>query len=138
MRGRRDVYVYLCLQSNDTINSDEIMSIVKNPPSNIEIKGDYVSILNHKVKLKWNRVKYCLPVTHGFRLDRVFKKLIRLVNNPKQLGEYCIEHNIGVFLYIVIEGFNRKTPFPYTVFNDDFITFIRETGAEVDFDVYVY
>lgn len=88
-----------------------------------------------EVKRKENAWIYELPVSHGYYLERNYKKLMQVIHNPKQLGEYCSKNHIKAKLFVVIES--DKISFPSISMSNDFIQFLSYLRASVEPDTYL-
>ena len=123
-----------------------ISEIAQVRPTKIEIKGEQVYYKTQKAMHfengKWTELKreenawiYELPLFHGYYLERHYKKLMQVIHNPKQLGEYCFDNQIKAKLFTVIES--DKLSFPSISLSNDFIQFLSCLRATLEPDIYI-
>jgi hypothetical protein len=119
-------------------------------PTSIEVKGEerLSRITGKVVKIQakngewiprineYNAFEYHLPASHGLYVNRQYSKLMKAIQNPEQLGEYCKSHGIKVSVQVVACGITDTYSFPVLHIDKKFVTFLNDLNAEIDFDIY--
>lgn len=62
---------------------------------------------------------------------------MKTIQHPVELGEYCMSNGISAKLEIVIEGITDTYSIPVFSFSKEFVTFLSQINACVDFDFYM-
>ncbi|MBP5504811.1 MAG: DUF4279 domain-containing protein [Bacteroidales bacterium] len=80
--------------------------------------------------------EFALPIYRGLNVDRLFNKLMRVIQHPKEVGEYCRNHGIRVHLMVVVYGITDTYSIPSMFYTNKFVDFLSLLGATIDHDLY--
>lgn len=143
--------VYLCWYSKNTIDFCHLSELAGIQPTKITKKG--TPVVSHKdgslVKRvekdgQWatalhreNSLTYELPPYRGWKVYNLLNKMMKTIQHPVELGEYCMSNGISAKLEIVIEGITDTYSIPVFSFSKEFVTFLSQINACVDFDFYM-
>ena len=141
--------VYIVFYSGRPMDFQKLSDLSGVEPTSIEVKGEErISRVTGKVvKIQakngewiprineYNAFEYHLPASHGLCVNRQYNKLMRAIQNPGQLGEYCKSHGIKVYVQVVACGITDTYSFPVLHIDKKFVTFLNDLNAEIDFDI---
>ena len=142
--------VYIVFYSGRPMDFQKLSDLSGVTPTNIEVKGkERISRITGKVVKnqekngewipevnEYNAFEYNLPASHGLFVNRQYNKLMRAIQNPGQLGEYCKSHGIKVYVQVVAYGITDTYSFPVLHIDKKFVAFLNNLNAEIDFDIY--
>ena len=143
--------VYLCWYSKNTIDFCHLSELAGIQPTKITKKGTPVVSHNDGSLVKrvekdgqWatalhreNSLTYELPPYRGWKVYNLLNKMMKTIQHPVELGEYCMSNGISAKLEIVIEGITDTYSIPVFSFSKEFVTFLSQINACVDFDFYM-
>ena len=142
--------VYLCWYSTKPVDFCHLSELAGIRPTAIAEKG--TPVISHidgnpvqrmgkdgqwtTVFHKENSLTYELPTYRGLKVYSLLNKMMKTIQHPVELGEYCKSNGINAKLEIVIEGITDTYSIPVFSFSKEFITFLSQINAWVDFDLY--
>lgn len=142
--------VYLCWYSKNTIDFCHLSELAGIQPTKITKKG--TPVVSHKdgslVKRvekdgQWatalhreNSLTYELPPYRGWKVYNLLNKMMKTIQHPAELGEYCKSNGINAHLEIVIYGITDNYSIPAFDFSKELVSFLATINASVDFDLY--
>lgn len=112
--------VYLDFFSRRRIDINALSDLAGVKPTKVETKEE-----RRGRPQQFNSFQYGFPVYKGWNIETLFNKLIKSIQHPKELGEYCRENGIKVKLNIVACYFSSR-----------FISFLAMLNASIDHDIY--
>lgn len=132
MAYKTEIKCYLTIFGEE-FDSKKFSESIKLDQSTFWIKGDKSK--NTKFIRKQSGWKYSTPYIETLYIEEVFGLILTKFSSKKEIIKKAInEHNAKVKLYIVLEIFDGNTPAVY--FDREFLSFINEIEAEIDFDIY--
>lgn len=123
--------VYLDFFSRRRIDINALSDLAGVKPTKVETKEE-----RRGRPQQFNSFQYGFPVYKGWNIETLFNKLIKSIQHPKELGEYCRENGIKVKLNIVIEGITDTYSVPACYFSSRFISFLAMLNASIDHDIF--
>ena len=108
-----------------------ISHIDGNPVHRMEKDGQWTTVFH-----KENSLTYELPTYRGQKVYSLLNKMMKTIQHPAELGEYCKSNGINAHLEIVIYGITDNYSIPAFDFSKEFVSFLATINASVDFDLY--